>query len=87
MKIVTSKGIRLFVKLRAEPENVIVKMPGPFSYLFTDSQIARINNETLFVNLVFYGISLSENPVIQIRNAALPMPTLHEMEAAGAFDL
>jgi hypothetical protein len=86
-KIVTDKGVRLFCKLQAETENVFVKMPGGLSYLFMDFQIARINNETLFGNLSFYGRSLSGDRIIQIRNAAIPMPTFHEMEAAGAFEL
>jgi hypothetical protein len=87
LKILTSEGVRLYLKLRAEPENVLVKMPWWLTYLFTDSQIARINTERLFIHLAFYGRSLSGDPIIQIRNAAIHMPTMYEMAAVGAFAL
>jgi len=62
-----------------------VKMPAGNAYLYTDSQISRINNEQLFVNLSFWGKPDSGDPIIQIRNAAMPMPTYSEMLAAGAI--
>ena len=86
-KIQAEDGMRLFVKLRPAPQNIFCKMPGGLAYPFTDYQIDQINNEKLFVNLSFWGKSLSGDPIIQIRNAALPMPTFEEMTAAGAFDI
>jgi len=85
-KIMTENGMRLFVKLHAEPKNVFCKMPEGLAYLFSDSQIAQINNEKLFVNLSFWGKSRSGDPIIQIRNVALPMPTFYKMAVAGAID-
>jgi len=82
-KIVTANSVWLILKLRAEPRNVFVKMPADNAYLFTDSQISRINNEQLFVNLSYWGKTDSGDPIIQIRNAAMPMPTYSEMLAAG----
>jgi hypothetical protein len=81
-KCVTPDGVRL-LKLRADPRNIFVKMPAYDAYLFTDSQISRINNEQLFVN-IYLGRNVSGNPIIQIRNAAVPMPTHSEMLAARA---
>jgi len=86
-KIQTENGMHLFVKLHAEPKNVFCKIPEGLAYLFSDSQIDQINNEKLFVNLSFWGRSRSGDPIIQIRNAALPMPAFHEMAVAGAFDI
>jgi len=86
-KVQTESGMRLFVKLRATPKNVFCKMPGGLAYLFTDYQLEQINNEKLFVNVSFWGKSLSGDPIIQIRNAALPAPNYEEMTAAGAFDI
>jgi len=52
-KIVTANCVWLLSKLRADPRNVFVKMLADNAYLFTDSQISRINNEELFVNMSF----------------------------------
>jgi len=79
--------MRLFVKLHAAPQNIFCKMPGGLAYLFSDYQIDQINNEKLFVNLSFCGKSISGDPIILIRNAALPVPTFDEMPVAGAFDI
>jgi len=83
-KIVTADSVWLILKLRADPRNIFVKMPAYDAYMFTDSQISRINNEELFVNLSYWGRTDSGDPIIQIRNAALPMPTYSEMVAAAA---
>ena len=83
-KIVTADSVWLILKLRADPRNIFVKMPEYDAYMFTDSQISRINNEELFVNLSYWGRTDSGDPIIQIRNAALPMPTYSEMVAAAA---
>jgi len=77
-------SVRLILKLRAEPRNIFDKMPAYDAYFFTDSQISRINKEELFVNLSYWGRTDSGDPIIQIRKAALPMPTYSEMLAAGA---
>jgi hypothetical protein len=50
-KIVTANNVWLILKLQADPSNVFVKMPTDNAYLFTDSQVSRINNEELFVNM------------------------------------
>jgi len=50
-KIMTTNRLRLILKLRADPKNLFVKMPSDDAYLFTDSQISRVNNEELFVNM------------------------------------
>jgi len=55
-KIVTANSVWLILKLRTDPINVFVKMPAGNAYLFTDSQISRINNEDLFVNMSFWDI-------------------------------
>ena len=54
-KIQTENGMRLFVKLRAAPQNIFCKVPEGLAYLFSDYQIDQINNEKLFVNLSFWG--------------------------------
>jgi len=82
---VTPNGVRLILKLRADPRNIFIMMPAYCVYTFTDSQISRINNEQLFVNISYWGRNVSGNSIIQIRNAAVPMPTYSEMLAAGAF--
>jgi hypothetical protein len=71
-------------KATSRPKECCVKMPADNAYLFTDSQISRINNEELFVNMSLWGRSRSGDPIIQIRNDAMPMPTYSEMLAAGA---
>jgi len=86
-RIPTENGMRLFVKLRATPQNIFCKLPGGLAYLFTDYQVDQINNDRLFVNLSFWGKSLSGDPIIQIRNAALPMLSFEDMTEAGAFDI
>ena len=41
-----------------------------------DFQIFSLfNNEELFVNISYWGRTDSGDPIIQIRNAAVPMPT------------
>jgi len=83
-KCVTSDGVRLILKLRAAPHNIYVKLPNYCAGVLTDSQISGINKEQLFVN--FYWVRQdSGNPIMQIRNAAVPMPTYSEMRAAGAL--
>jgi len=84
-KCITPDGVQLLLKLRADPKNIFVKMSAYDAYLFTDSQISRINNEQLFVSISYWGRNVSGNPIIQIRNAAVPMPTYSEMLEAGAF--
>jgi len=84
-KITTIYGVQLKLKLRASPADVFVIMPPEFSTCFSDSQISRINNEELFVHMSYWGRTNSGNPIIQIRNAAMPMPTYSEMLAAGAL--
>jgi len=61
-------------------------MPGSIAFLFTDYQIEQINSDKLFINLSFWGTSLSGDPIIHIRNDTLPPPTYDEMAAAGAFE-
>jgi len=85
-KCVTPNGVRLILKLRADPMNIFVKMPDYDAYLFTDSQISRINNEQPFVN-IYWGRTDSGEPIMQIRKAAVPMPTYWEMLAAGAVGI
>jgi hypothetical protein len=85
VKSLTPQGGRLFLKLRAEPYNVYIKIPWWASEVFSDSKRARINRQQLFVHIAFYGRNLSGNPIFQIRNAAVPVPTMAEMEAAGSF--
>jgi hypothetical protein len=82
--IVTADSVRLILKLRADPRIIFVKMPPYDAHLFTDSQISRINNEELFVQLSYWGRTDSGDSIIQMRNAALPMSTSSEMLAAGA---
>jgi len=84
-KIVTANSVWLILKLRTDPINVFVKMPAGNAYLFTDSQISRINNEDLFVNMSFWDRSSSGDPIIHIRNAASSMPTYSEMLATVAI--
>jgi hypothetical protein len=86
-RIPTEKGIRLFVKLRQHPQDVLCKLPAGLTYLFTDHQIHRINYDKLWVKLSFFGISLSGDPIIQIRHFILPHPTFEDMAAARALDL
>jgi len=74
-KVPTESGMRLFVKLRAAPQNIFCKMQGDLTYLFTDYQIEQINKEKLFVKFSFWGTSLSGDPIIHVRNAALPTLT------------
>jgi len=38
-KVPTESGMRLFIKLRAAPQNIFCKMPDDLTYLFTDYQI------------------------------------------------
>ena len=84
-KITTICGVQLKLKLRADPADVFVIMPPEFSTCFSDSQISRINNKDLFIHMSYWGKTDSGNPIIQIRNAAMPMPTYSEMVAAGAL--
>ena len=83
-KSVTPDGVRLILKLRADRRNIFIKMPVYCAYVFTDSQISRINKEQLFLNISYWGRTDSGNPIIEIRNSAVPMPTYSEMLAAGA---
>ena len=41
-RIPTEKGLRLFVKLRLQPNGVLCKLPSGLTYLFTDHQIELI---------------------------------------------
>jgi len=84
-KITTIYRVQLEIKLRADPADVFVILPPEFSTCFSDSQISRINNKELFVNMSYWGRTDSGDPIIQIRNAAIPMPTYSEMLAAGAL--
>ena len=86
----TKKGMRLYVVLRIFLEDrfqdVLFKLPGGFSYLFSYPQIDRINSKKLHITFSYFGKSLSGEPIIQIRNEILPAPTFEEMEAAGALN-
>jgi hypothetical protein len=84
-EIVMIHGVQFNIKLRSDPVNVFKILPPEFSTCFTDSQKSRINNEQLFVNLSYWGKTDSGDPIIQIRNAAMPMPTYSEILAAGAI--
>jgi hypothetical protein len=87
MRILTPCGARLYFKLLAQPRNVFIILPSYCSYLLTDSQLALINAERLFIHLAFYGRDPSGNPIIQIRNSSIPLPSMQEMEAAGAVQV
>jgi hypothetical protein len=87
VKTLTPQGEWLFLKLRAEPYNVFVKIPWWATGMLDRSQVALINTERLFVHFAFYGRTLSGDPIFQIRNASIPVPTMEEMEAAGSFVL
>jgi hypothetical protein len=85
-KIHTEEGLRLFVSLRKRiyPYNrVLCTLPAEFTWLFTDRQIDRIKSGRLFVNLSYFGLTLSDDPIIQVRKAILPTPTVEEMASAG----
>ena len=41
-RIPTEKGLRLFVRLRVQPNGVLCKLPAALTYLFTDHQIELI---------------------------------------------
>jgi len=53
-RIPTKNGMRLYVKLRAAPQNIFCKLPGGLAYLFTDYHIDQINNDRL-CKLIFLG--------------------------------
>ena len=59
-------------------------MPNYCTGVLEMSQIDRINGEKLFVNFAYWGRQPSGNPIIQLRNTSVPMPTYAEMLAAGA---
>jgi len=82
-RISTEKGIRLFVKIRLYPQDVLCKLPAGLTYLFTDHQIDRINNDKLWVKLSYFGLTLSGDPIIQIRHFGLPSPFFEDMAPAG----
>jgi hypothetical protein len=82
-RILTGKGLQLFVKLRLQPSGVLCKLPAALTYLFTDHQIDRINNDKLWVNLSYFGLTLSGDPIIQVRHFSLPIPFFEDMAAAG----
>jgi hypothetical protein len=84
-KIMTANNVWLMLKLRADPRNVFVEMSADNTYLFTDSQISRINNKQLLVNMSLWGRSSPGDPITQIRDAARPMPTYSDMLAAGTI--
>ena len=84
-KITTIYRVQLEIKLRADPADVFVILPPEFSTCFSDSQISRINNEELFIHMSYWGRTDSGDPIIRIRNAAMPMPTYSEMLAASAL--
>jgi len=83
-KCIISLGIRLILKLRAHPHNIYVMMPNYCTGVLQMSQIDRTNREKLFVNFAYWGWQPSGNPIIQLRNTSVPMPTYAEMLAAGA---
>jgi hypothetical protein len=78
-KMPTEKGLRLFIKLRIPPKHVLCKLPSAFTWLFTDHQIDRINSNNLHVKLSYFGLTLSDDPIIQVRHASLPNPTFVDM--------
>jgi len=79
-----NNDLRLLLKLRALPHNIFVMLPTYCTGVFNLSQINKINKEQLFVNFSYWGKLHSGEPILQIRNATIPMPTYAEMTAAGA---
>jgi hypothetical protein len=89
-RIPTQKGLWLFVKLHLYPQGVLCRprvFSGGLTYLFTDHQIDRINNGKLWVKLSYFGLTLSGDPIIQIRHFGLPSPFFEDMAAAGILFL
>jgi hypothetical protein len=82
-RIPTEKGLRLFVRLRVQPNGVLCKLPAALTYLFTDHQIDRINSDKLTVNLSYFGLTLSGDLIIQVRHFSLHIPFFEDMAAAG----
>jgi len=81
------KGLRLFVKLHLYPNGVLCKLPAGLTYLFTDRQKDRINSDKLWVKLSYFGLTLSGDPIIQVRHFILPSPFFEDMAAAGILFL
>ena len=84
-KCLTPQGVQLILKIRAHPRNILVKMPEYAVGVLEMGQIDKINKEKHFVNFSYWGRQPSGNPVIQLRNAKVAMPTYSEMAAAGAI--
>ena len=78
-----SEGLRLFVRLRLQPNGVLCKLPAALTYLFTDHQIDRINSDKLWVSLGYFGLTLSGDLIIQVRHFSLPLLFFEDMVAAG----
>jgi len=81
-KCTTPLGVRLFLKLRAHPRNIFVKLPYYCAGVLEMSQIDKINKEKLFLNS-YWGRQPNGDPIFQIRNKDTSMPTYSEMLAAG----
>jgi len=80
-------GVRLFLKLRAHPRNISVKLPYYHTWLLDMSQIDEINKEKIFLNFSYWGRQFNGDPIFHIQNKDIPMPTYSEMlTAAGAIN-
>jgi len=77
------QGVRLFLKLRAHPRNIFVKLPNYCAGVLEMSQTNRINKENLFVNFSYWGRQPHGDPIFLLRNKDITMPTYSEMLAAG----
>jgi len=84
-KIVTANNVWLILKLQADPRNVFIKMPADNAYLFTDSQISRINNEELFVNMSFWGRSSSGDLIIQNKKRCQAYAYIFRNAGSGSY--
>jgi len=82
-KCMTPQGLRLFLKLRAHPHNIFVKLPNSCVEVLETSQIDKINRHKLFVNFSYWGRRPNGDPIFQIRNKDIPMPTYSQMLVVG----
>jgi len=62
-KCMTLLGVRLFLKLRAHPRNIFVKLPYYHTCLLEMSQIDEINKEKLFLNFSYCGRQPNGDPI------------------------
>jgi len=69
-KFRTTDGLQLLVKLWLySRKDVFVILPTEFSPSFTSSQMARINNKKLYVNLISLGQTGFGAPILQYQYA------------------